>query len=135
MSDTYETTPADVEPEAENVASPPTAGAAPPSSDKPAPVPESAGEPRRFFRGYPKKKWHPVHGAKEARDPNEEAELFDRNWFDTPEAADAARTQREADIVVHKNQRVHVDEHEERGVVRNSVQAQESLDAGNLEPL
>jgi hypothetical protein len=91
-------------------------------------------QPRRFA-GFPKHKWHPVHGKKTVNDPNEEADL-DRNWFDSPEAADAARTDREAGIVVHKNERVNLEEHEQRhGVVRNSVQAQESRDAGNLEPL
>jgi hypothetical protein len=138
MSDTYETTLADVEqdapPPADEPREAPLAATTTPNPDKPAPVPETAGEPRRF-RGYPKKKWHPVHGAREARDPNEEAELFDRNWFDTPEGADAARTEREAQIVLHKNARVRVDEHEERGVVRNSVAAQESLDRGAAEPL
>jgi hypothetical protein len=131
MSDTFETTPADVEPQEA-----PQAAATTPRADEPAPVPETANEPRRRFAGYPKRKWHPIHGAKDANDPNEEAEFFDRNWFDTPEAADAARTQREADIVVHRNRDCLVEEHDKRqGVVRNSVAAQESRDQGRLEPI
>jgi hypothetical protein len=94
------------------------------------------GEPPRRYAGYPKTKWHPVHGAKTVNDPNEEHETFDRNWFDTPAAADAARTDREAGLVVHRNMRVKLNAHEnDKGVVRNSVQAQESLDRTGFEPL
>lgn len=107
------------------------------------------------YPGYPKTKYHPVYGARTAKDPNDEAVAFTgppHNWFDTAGEADTHRTDREAQMVVHNNQRVKVDaafgraenaEHEtdpavaagDAGVVRNSVQATESVKAGKVEPL
>jgi hypothetical protein len=123
------------------------------------PAPDTAEDPSRSkgaagaiaFAGFPKTKFHPVYGAKVVNDPNEEASLSAplRNWFDTAEEADTHRTQREAEMVVHYNNRVKVDGGlntgevdrsnpavtGEAGIVRNSVSATESLKSGFAEPL
>ena len=131
-----------------------------PASDEPRPLvaPSTAEDPSRInpgaptgFAGFPKTKYHPVYGARAINDPNEEAALPQpaRNWFDTAEEADAHRTEREAQQVIHNNARVRVDaalagdDHDpnspavrgEAGVVRNSVSATESLKSGTPEPL
>lgn len=117
------------------------------------PPSQAASSPN--FPGYPKTKYHPVYGARTAKDPNDEATVFTpppHNWFDTAGEADAHRTDREAQMVVHNNRRVKVDaalarqenaDHEtdravatgDAGVVRNSVAATESVKSGNVEPL
>ena len=88
--------------------------------------------------GYPKLKYHPVHGGIVVKDPGEESNLFPKtDWFDSPELADAARTHTEAEIVRVNNQMVKLRELEERGhpVVRNSVQSDESIRNAYPEPL
>jgi hypothetical protein len=103
------------------------------------------------FAGFPKNKYHPVYGLRVIADPNEEATLMPKhNWFDTAEEADAHRTEREAQQVIHYNARVRVDGAlngsapttmddkavtGEEGIVRNSVAATESLKSGFAEPL
>ncbi len=120
-------------------------------SPAPAPVPaERDGSGNKVFAGYPVTKYHPVYGRKDANDPNEAATLFQppHNWFDTAGAADMARTDREAQQVIQNNLAVKVaaktaivngdeppKEEDRAGIVRNSVQAQESVDAGKVEPL
>jgi hypothetical protein len=124
------------------------------------PAPDTAEDPSRkvaapsssSFAGFPKTKFHPVYGAREVKDPNEEAGLTQplRNWFDTAAEADAHRTQREAEQVAHYNNRVKVDGAMKEdgtadlsdpavmgdaGIVRNSVSATESLKSGFGEPL
>jgi hypothetical protein len=130
----------------------PVIAAAPLTAEDPsrsaAPVGAAAA---RGFVGFPKLKYHPVYGAREIKDPNEEAGLQPaHNWFNSAEEADAHRTDREAQMVVHYNARVKVDGAVggvepmdpnnkavtgEDGIVRNSVAATESVKAGNLEPL
>lgn len=88
--------------------------------------------------GYPKKKYHPVHGEVEVADPGQEASLrTPRDWFDTPEQADAARTATEAWMVHANNLRAKLKVHDDSGhnVVRNSVQADQSIRSGQPEPL
>ena len=88
--------------------------------------------------GYPKTKFHPVHGAVELKDANEEAGLMSpTDWFNTPEEADAARTWTEANIAGAHNTRAKMQALDEAGrpIVRNSVQADMSIRSGKTEPL
>lgn len=88
--------------------------------------------------GYPKRLYHPVHGEIEVADPGQEASLQTRrDWFDTPEQADAARTATEAWIVQQNNLRAKLQQHDEAGhsIVRNSVAATQSIKSGQPEPL
>lgn len=100
-----------------------------------------SGNTNTSFAGYPATKYHPVLGAKTAKDPNEAASLFqpEHDWFNTAAEADMHRTEREALLVMHHNQRAKLDgiaEYQDGNApVRNSVQAQESLDQGGAEPL
>lgn len=105
------------------------------------------------FAGFPLVKYHPVYGARSANDPNEAATMFQpsHDWFATAEEADMHRTDREAQQVIHYNRQLKVDskvaavngdepapltgEGAPKGIVRNSVAATESLNAGNAEPL
>lgn len=97
---------------------------------------------------FPAEVWHPIHGGRIVTDPNDLAKLGP-DWFETAEIADAHRTWTEAKVTMHHNQAVKVAEatgktvenpepgpvDAPQGVVRNSVAATESLDAGNPEPL
>lgn len=127
----------------------PTAGPAPQTAEDPSRTP-TVNLKASTFAGYPKTRYHPVYGAREIKDPNEEASLQPaHNWFNTAEEADAHRTQREAEQVVHYNARVRVDAASSDGkvnlkdpavtgsdgIVRNSVTATESLKSGFPEPL
>lgn len=88
--------------------------------------------------GFPKTKYHPVHGRVMVKDPNEEASLSPpTDYFDTPEEADMHRTATEAWTTHAHNLRSKLGAHDEAGhqVVRNSVQADESLREGGVEPL
>jgi hypothetical protein len=88
--------------------------------------------------GYPKLLYHPVHGGIEIADPGEESRLRPRReWFDSPELADAARTHTEAEIVRFNNQLAKMGELAEKGLpmVRNSVQADEGIRRNYPEPL
>lgn len=100
------------------------------------PVPSPAAPNEFAALGFPVTKYHPVQGRKIFKDPNAVAQL-DYNWFDTAAAADAARTEREAMQVVHHNLNHKVQGKKDAGlgIVRNSVSAQESVDAGNAEPM
>lgn len=112
--------------------------------------PPAAKPKKQSFAGYPKIKYHPVKGAVTIEDPNEEAALSPpHDYFDTAGEADAHRTEREAQQVIHHNTSVKVaakldgksvDLNDPMangtgGVVRNSVQATESLNATGAEPL
>ena len=114
---------------------------------------ETYGDGSPAFVGFPTTKYHPVLGKQEAHDPNEAAALFQppHNWFETAGQADMARTDREAQQVIVNNLRIKIDSKNAvinggepiplvgdgapKGIVRNSVQAQESVDAGKAEPL
>lgn len=102
--------------------------------------PSSEGEPaKNFVPGWPKTFYHPVHGGKEFKDPNEHAGAggTDGDWrFETAALADIARTAPEADLVVLKNNMAHLQRHTEGGtpVIRNSATATESAKAGYPEP-
>lgn len=107
-------------------------------------VPEKRPEAKAFLRGgpvptaYPKLKFHPVHGGVEVKDANEEGGLYPpTDWFDSPELADLARTETEAQAVLFQNMMAKAKVLEDRGlpVVRNSVQADEATRAGQAEPL
>lgn len=90
------------------------------------------------FSGFPKIKYHPVHGRVMVNDPNEEASLSPpTDYFDTPEEADMHRTATEAMTTHAANESAKLAAHADAGhqVVRNSVQADESLRRGNAEPL
>ena len=126
-----------------------------PVEAKPTPDPAKAseGESKPSFVGFPMVKFHPIFGRKSAADPNEAATMFqpETDWKETAELADMARTETEALQVMAHNQRVKLDantalqkgeepapatgENAVKGPVRNSVAAQESLNAGHLEPL
>jgi hypothetical protein len=95
---------------------------------------DPAGQPS----GYPKRLYHPVHGEIELKDPGEESRLqARRDWFDTPEQADMARTASEAWIAQHHNMRRKLQAHDDAGqaIVRNSNQSDQSLRSGQPEPL
>jgi hypothetical protein len=88
--------------------------------------------------GYPKLKYHPVHGGIEVKDAAEEGALMpSTDWFDSAELADLARTHTEAESVRIHNQVVKLKELEERGhpVVRNSVASDEAIRRAQTEPL
>jgi hypothetical protein len=132
-------------------------------TDAPKAAPEGGAQPLTVtgqatggaasFAGYPMTKYHPVYGAKSVNDPNEGATTFQPayNWFDSAAEADAHRTDREAQEVIHYNARAKVDtlvavnnggeaipttgDNAPEGIVRNSVQAQEAIDAGKVEPI
>lgn len=114
----------------------------------PTPATEAYGDGTPSFAGFPQTKWHPVYGARSVKDPNEAATVFQppHNWFATPEQADAARTDREAQQVVHHNLATKVAQKnatlngeelpgDRKEIVRNSATAQANLDAGRAEPL
>jgi hypothetical protein len=87
---------------------------------------------------YPKIRYHPVHGGITVKDAAEEGALQPKtDWFDSPELADAARTYTEAEIVRTNNQMAKLKALEEAGhpIVRDSVQADESIRRGYPEPL
>jgi hypothetical protein len=97
-----------------------------------------AGHDSTHPQGYPKLKYHPVHGGVTVKDQGEEAALVPpTDWFDTPELADLARTHTEAEAVRTYNQMVKLEELKERGhpVVRNSVQSDEAIRRAQTEPL
>jgi hypothetical protein len=124
---------------------PPPAGGTPPAAQ------ETYGDGAPAFAGYPITKFHPVYGSRSVNDPNEAAQVFQppHNWFETAGAADAARTDREAQQVVFHNLQTKVAQkhaqlngeedptanQDRQTIVRNSVQATESLNAGRSEPL
>jgi hypothetical protein len=88
--------------------------------------------------GYPKLKYHPVHGGITVKDQGEEAALYPpTDWFDSAELADMARTHTEAEAVRMHNQMVKLEELKEKElpVVRNSVQADEAIRLARAEPL
>lgn len=93
------------------------------------------------FAGYPKTMYNPVLGGRTANDPNEAASLFqpEGQWFNTAAEADMHRTEREAQMVIHQNTRDKLEgmaqAQDGAAPVRNSVQAQESINAGNPEPV
>lgn len=100
--------------------------------------PEAFIQPMENFPGYPKRKFHPVHGGIEVKNPHEEAGLLPAtDWFDSPELADAARTWTEAHVAGAHNTREKLAVHDDAGqaVVRNSVQADEAVRRGAAEPL
>lgn len=114
----------------------------------PTVIPERAGAEsfKRVFEqggprpgpGYPKLKYHPVHGGIEIKDAEEEACLMPKtDWFDTPELADAARTWTEAEMVRMHNLRAKLHELDDAGhpMVRNSVQSDEAIRNARIEPL
>lgn len=85
--------------------------------------------------GFPTAAFHPVYGRRDIKDANDAVGLSS-DWFNTAEEADMHRTEREAQMVVHQNRDVKVaDAVSSDGVVRNSVAATESLNAGRAEPL
>lgn len=86
---------------------------------------------------------HPVYGTKTAKTPEEATELFKgdpTDWFATAAEADAARTQREAEVVVdnRRQNRLRHELGEDKPVsdkiVENSVQADTRIRAGEPEP-
>ena len=88
--------------------------------------------------GYPKIKYHPVHGGVTVNDAGEEAGLLPKtDWFDSAELADAARTWTEAEAVRVHNQQAKLKELLDKGlpVIRNSVQADEAIRRSQAEPL
>lgn len=83
----------------------------------------------------PTRVWHPVFGAKDVTDANDIKKLS-IDYFNTAEEADLHRTETEAQMVVHQNRHLKVqDALASDGVVRNSVAATESLNSGANEPL
>lgn len=131
------------------------AAALPPSTvaevqpPKAKPVPEVPTDPpvdpnkknENFLPGWPRTRFHPVFGEKAFKDPYEAAEYGQDDesgdWrFKTAADADAARTETEAQIVIHQNVRSKLDAHKEAGrtVIQNSVQATNAAKAGGAEP-
>jgi hypothetical protein len=116
----------------------PVSPLAPTRVQPPADAARFMGAPSASAPGFPKRLYHPVHGEVTLQDPGEEARLqARRDWFDTPEQADMARTASEAWLAQHNNIRSKLQQHDDAGqaVVRNSNQADQSVRAGNIEPL
>jgi hypothetical protein len=86
--------------------------------------------------GYPKVKYHPVHGGVNVDTPEQEGGLQPKtDWFDSPELADLARTWTEAEVARTYNQLEKLKTLEGKPVVRNSAQADEAIRRGQTEPL
>ena len=86
--------------------------------------------------GYPKVKYHPVHGGVNVNTPEEEGGLQPKtDWFDSAELADMARTYTEAEVARVNNQLEKLRTLEGKPIVRNSVQADEAIRRGQTEPL
>jgi hypothetical protein len=85
----------------------------------------------------PHVRFHPVQGRVEFATLDDVEAAGPDYRFTSPELADLSRTDTEAGQVVLKNQLEKLKAHEEadKGVVRNSVQAQASVDTGHIEPL
>ena len=103
---------------------------------------QTAAPEKKTLPGWPRVRFHPVHGRREFADPYEAAEFGQDDekgdWrFKSAAEADMARTDTEAGMVIAHNMRTKLAQVDEAdgGVVRNSVSAQESLDAGHSEPL
>ena len=113
--------------------------------EPPAVTEPAASEPepaKRSLPGWPRVRFHPVHGRREFADPYEAAEVgqddAEGDWrFKTAAEADMARTDTEAGLAIAHNMRTKLGAIDEadHGVVRNSASAQEALDAGKPEPL
>jgi hypothetical protein len=106
----------------------------------PAPAPKATFIQKvESFFGYPKTKYHPVHGAVTVADPNEEASLAGptTDWFDSPELADASRTWTEAHIAGAANTRAKLAALDAAGlpIVRNSAASDHKISKGTAEPL
>ena len=92
---------------------------------------------------FPFTAYHPTKGARTANTPEESQQVFDgdpRDWFATAGEADAARTQREAEIAVAHRLQNRLD-HElgndhpvSDEVVENSVAADQRIRDGQPEP-
>ena len=103
---------------------------------------EASSDGKRSLPGWPRVRFHPVHGRREFADPYEAVEFGQDDekgdWrFKSASEADMHRTDTEAGLAVANNMRTKlaaIDE-AEQPVVRNSVAAQESLDSGHAEPL
>lgn len=114
-----------------------------PAEDKPVNVGrEAPSDEKRALPGWPRTRFHPVHGRREFADPYEAAEFGQSDeigdWrFKSAAEADMARTDTEAGLNVAHNMRTKLAEIDEREqpVARNSASAQESVDAGHVEPL
>ena len=82
---------------------------------------------------FPKTVYHPVRGAVFVEDVKAAQEVMTvpTDWFPTAAQADAARTENEAQAVIHKGRRDQVQKHEDAGatVVHHSVTHQASVDA------
>jgi len=86
--------------------------------------------------GYPKVKFHPVHGGVTVNTAEEEGGLVPKtDWFDSPELADMARTYTEAEVARTSNQLEKLKTLEGKPIVRNSAQADEAVRRGQTEPL
>ena len=92
---------------------------------------------------WPFKAYHPVLGERVAKDQKEADAMFigdPSDWFASAEEADAARTQREAEIVVAHRLQNRLDhargtDHEvNHAVVENSVSADLRIKSGQVEP-
>lgn len=81
---------------------------------------------------FPQTVYHPVRGAVTVEDAEAAAKVMTvpTDWFPTAAQADAARTENEAQAVIHKGRRDQVQKHEDAGatVVHHSVTHQASVD-------
>jgi hypothetical protein len=117
---------------------PPVARPAPEVKDEPV---DPSWKKPDYLPGWPRVRFNPVHGRKEFKDPYEAAEYGQSDeegpWrFKTAAEADMARTDTEAQIVIHQNLRAKVDDHHNNGrtVVQNSATATEARHDGYAEP-
>ena len=114
----------------------------PPHSNPPpaAPVEPEQNESfvqkvENYIAGWPKTFFHPVHGSKQFKDPNEHAQAGSDWRFETAGEADSARTETEAQLVVLKRHLGAIEQYEKNDpVIRNSAQAEESASTGYPEP-
>lgn len=81
---------------------------------------------------FPRVVYHPVRGAVTLDTAEHAAQVMTvpTDWFNTAAEADAARTENEAQVVIHKGRRDQVQKHEDAGatVVHHSVSHQETVD-------
>ncbi len=109
----------------------------PTGTPRAAPRNDQGGDPKADNAAPGIVRFHPVHGQVTFADANEYAANGGDDGdfrFKTGGEADAARTFAEAAIVVQQNLNAKLDAHQAKGIVRNSVQAQQSLDGGASEP-
>jgi hypothetical protein len=115
--------------------SPPHSNPVPVAPDTLVPHEGALQKLENYIAGWPRTFFHPVHGSKEFKDPNEHAQAGSDWRFPSAGEADSARTQTEAELVNLKRQMSALASYEANApVARSSAQAEESMASGYPEP-